>query len=167
MATWTDIANASLEPGAPARSVDAFALRDNPVAIAEGAAGAPKIEAQALDTSADEMRWVGARIAQTTATEIGAIIVAWNTTTSSVAPRGTITGSNLRYQSSASLGAGLVEPISIFSPINYSDGISTTFPTTGTSALSGTWLNLGGLCRGRALASQGYCWFPSIWIRVE
>jgi len=46
MATWTNIANTSLEPGSPARSVDAFALRDNPIAIAEGAAGAPRIAGQ-------------------------------------------------------------------------------------------------------------------------
>lgn len=159
MATWTDIANASLEPGAPARSVDAFALRDNPVAIAEGAAGAPKIEAQALDTSADEMRWVGARIAQTTATEIGAIIVAWNTTTSSVAPRGTIAGSNLRYLTNASSVV-----ISMFAVISNQ---TSSFPTIGTTSLSGTWLNLGGACGGIYQQEFAlYNWFPSIWIRV-
>jgi hypothetical protein len=46
MANWTNIANTSLEPGSPARSVDAFALRDNPIAIAQGAAGAPRIAGQ-------------------------------------------------------------------------------------------------------------------------
>ena len=44
MATWTDIDDARLEPGKPIRSVDGLALRDNPVAIAEGAEGAPKVE---------------------------------------------------------------------------------------------------------------------------
>lgn len=43
MATWTPIPNSSLEPGAPARSFDALALRDNPIALAEGASGAPRI----------------------------------------------------------------------------------------------------------------------------
>jgi len=52
MATWTNIANQSLEPGSPARSVDAFALRDNPIAIAEGAAGAPRIQTNAIQNSA-------------------------------------------------------------------------------------------------------------------
>lgn len=42
MATWTDIANSRLEPGKPARSIDALALRDNPIAITEGADGAPR-----------------------------------------------------------------------------------------------------------------------------
>lgn len=43
MADWTNIPNASIEPDAPARSIDALAFRDNPIAIAEGAAGAPRI----------------------------------------------------------------------------------------------------------------------------
>ena len=41
MATWTDITDAALEPGKPARSIDALALRDNPIAIAERSANAP------------------------------------------------------------------------------------------------------------------------------
>jgi hypothetical protein len=52
MTTWTSIPTASLEPGAPARSVDALALRDNPIAIAEGAASAPKVRTTALQPPA-------------------------------------------------------------------------------------------------------------------
>lgn len=48
MATWTTVPDASLEPGKPIRSIDALALRDNPVAIAEGASGAPKVRTAAL-----------------------------------------------------------------------------------------------------------------------
>lgn len=44
MATWTNIPDSVLEVGKPARSIDAMALRDNPIAIAEGAPGAPKVE---------------------------------------------------------------------------------------------------------------------------
>ena len=43
MTTWTTIPDASLDPTKPARAIDAKALRDNPIAIAEGASGAPKI----------------------------------------------------------------------------------------------------------------------------
>jgi hypothetical protein len=46
MASWTNIADATLEPGKPIRAIDARALRENPIAIAEGAAGAPKIAGQ-------------------------------------------------------------------------------------------------------------------------
>ena len=44
MATWTTIADARLEPDKPARSIDALALRDNPIAIAENAPNAPKVD---------------------------------------------------------------------------------------------------------------------------
>ncbi len=47
MATWTTIADTTLEPGKPVRSIDGIALRDNPIAIAEGAAGAPRIQTAA------------------------------------------------------------------------------------------------------------------------
>lgn len=40
MATWTDIPDANLEPGAPARSVDALALRDNCIVAGQDVSGA-------------------------------------------------------------------------------------------------------------------------------
>lgn len=43
MATWTTIPNSVLETGKPIRAVDGRALRDNPIAIAEGASGAPVV----------------------------------------------------------------------------------------------------------------------------
>lgn len=45
MTDWTNIADSVLEPGDPVRSVDIIALRDNPIAIAEGASGAPEMAA--------------------------------------------------------------------------------------------------------------------------
>lgn len=48
MADWTDIADSALDPDAPLTSDLAYAWRDNPIAIAEGAVGAPKVERQAL-----------------------------------------------------------------------------------------------------------------------
>ena len=46
MADFTTIPDSNIEPGKPIRSIDGLALRDNPIAIAEGAAGAPKIAGQ-------------------------------------------------------------------------------------------------------------------------
>ena len=46
MADWTTIADASIEAGKPIRAIDGRALRDNPIAIAQGAAGAPRIAGQ-------------------------------------------------------------------------------------------------------------------------
>ncbi|HEV8077194.1 MAG TPA: hypothetical protein VGP45_02285 [Marinobacter sp.] len=48
MASWTDQDTDSLLPGEPWTSAKALAAFENPVAIAEGAAGAPKIQAEAL-----------------------------------------------------------------------------------------------------------------------
>jgi len=48
MADYVAIQNANLEPGAPWISSTAFALRDNPEAIAQGAAGAPRIQEGAM-----------------------------------------------------------------------------------------------------------------------
>ena len=46
---WTNIANANLDIGAPIRSVDILALRDNVSAIPNGDTGAPRIKAEALN----------------------------------------------------------------------------------------------------------------------
>ncbi|MBL3560998.1 hypothetical protein [Rhodovulum sulfidophilum] len=45
MTDWTTIPNSVIEAGKPGRAVDGRALRDNPVAIAEGSASAPIVAA--------------------------------------------------------------------------------------------------------------------------
>lgn len=45
---WTTIPDANLAPDAKVRSADALALRDNPIAIANGDAGAPPVQVAAL-----------------------------------------------------------------------------------------------------------------------
>ncbi len=47
MTTWTAIPDSNLEPGAPARSVDILAIRDNSAAMAERATGAPVVQVPA------------------------------------------------------------------------------------------------------------------------
>ncbi len=44
MAGWVTIPDSVLEAGDPVRSIDALALRDNPIAITERAAGAPRVK---------------------------------------------------------------------------------------------------------------------------
>lgn len=48
MTTFTTIPNSSLEPGKPIRSIDGLALRDNPIAMFEGDAAAPRLVGKAL-----------------------------------------------------------------------------------------------------------------------
>jgi hypothetical protein len=49
---WTNISNANLDVGAPLRSVDILALRDNIPAVANGDAGAPKIQTAGIQDAA-------------------------------------------------------------------------------------------------------------------
>ena len=51
MADWTTIADTQVDPNAPVTSELMTALRDNPIAIAEGAVGAPMISTAALKGS--------------------------------------------------------------------------------------------------------------------
>lgn len=51
MANWTNIPTDRIEPGKPIRAIDGLALRDNPIAIAQGAAGAPKITENAMNVN--------------------------------------------------------------------------------------------------------------------
>ena len=147
MADWTNLPNERFEPGAPARGVDARRLRDNPIAIAEGAAGAPRIQtdginngavtnakvaagslgAEKFQTGTDERNWVLARCA---AASVGAVgTYAWLNTKSSNAIDSsagfTTSGSSLEY-SSFSIRGG-----------------DTVMEEVGGSSPSGTWRLMG------------------------
>lgn len=52
MADWTNIADSALDPDAPVTSELAYAWRDNPIAIAEGAVGAPRVTASGIKSIA-------------------------------------------------------------------------------------------------------------------
>ena len=110
MATWTDIPDSSLEPGKPARSIDALALRDNPIAIAEGDPNAPKIVTAAMapnSINADRLAngtitgdkfnassiqsWLGARPLGS----VGSTVLA-RCSPASYGPGATVSGSQLR-----------------------------------------------------------------------
>src|SRR5690625_3094477 len=133
MATYTNIPTANLEPGKPIRSVDHIALRDNPIAIAEGAAGAPRIQtnaiansavttakianssvtAQKLATGGNENNWTRCRIATSTAGQVGAydfvtslsLTRSWNQTIAGSSLRRAAVGpSGLTYDGSALSG---------------------------------------------------------------
>src|SRR5690554_5466861 len=119
MADWTDIANESIEPDAPAISSLFFALRDNPKAIAEGASGAPRIVNAALasnsvtnvkvangtlsadkfQTTNTERNWVLARTAAAAAGAVGtyALLATTSSSQGSASLGSTFSGNDLRY----------------------------------------------------------------------
>lgn len=106
MATYTSIPNTDIETDKPIRAVTGRALRDNPIAIAEGASGAPRVQTAGIENSAvttakiangnvtnvkvgngqlgsekfqvgtDERDWVLARIASLTAGTVGTMAFA-------------------------------------------------------------------------------------------
>lgn len=102
---WTNIDNSLVSVGALPFATTIQALRDNPIAIANGDAGAPKVQnaalatinAAILATDAAMVNWVLARTAGATSGVVGSYIVAWNYSVSTIGVNGTVAGSSLRY----------------------------------------------------------------------
>lgn len=113
MVNWTNIPTDRIEPGKPIRAIDGLALRDNPIAIAEGAPGAPRIQGAALDNVSIPL-WLGGR-------PVGAV--------GTIAMARTIPGISKYFGDSMS-GSELVT-------------MSVDDPTGGGSSLSGAWRVLG------------------------
>ena len=109
MAEFTVIPDANLEPDKPARSIDALAFYANPIAIAEGAAGAPRIQTAAIQdgavtsaklaTGTGERDWVLARTAGAATGAVGTYswLAQSAATTTNITAGTTYAGSGLRY----------------------------------------------------------------------
>ena len=158
MSTWTTISDDVLEPGKPIRSVDALALRDNPVAIAAGAANAPRVQpstavawANSTNTAA-ERNWVLARTAGASVGAVGTYaFLGRNAINSSFAPGSTTAGSNLRY-------VGIV----VFNQIWSSSATIIEKPAISfNNTPSGTWR-----CMGHAAATSNTA-AASVWLRIS
>ena len=143
MATWTTIPDTSLEPGKPIRSIDALALRDNPVAISEGASGAPKID------PINAMAHLGA------AGAIGTYTFARSSTASDVAFGSTRAGSALLPTSAANGASSSTDGVNAFSLISG-------------SALSGTWRCMGTYDHSAPMAGSvtGSVTGATLWLRI-
>lgn len=98
--------------------------------------------------------------------DVGSMTIAWNTSTTGVSSNNTIAGSNLRFTNASTSSDRF--PADIFSVASSSN---TIFPTANTTALTGTWKNMGGFCRGRwdtfdANDNSISFWYPSLWLRT-
>ena len=112
---WTNIPDDVLEPGKPIRSVDAIALRNNPIAIAQGLPGAPRIQTPAIQdasvtaiklaTGTPERDWVLSRTAGADVGAVGTYAFLRPTVIATYAAGSTLAGSSLRYQAAPSSGA--------------------------------------------------------------
>lgn len=164
MATWTDVSSTVLEPGDPIRSVDIIAIKENIIALSEGAVGAPKILTPAINdaaitsvklaTGTNERDWVLARTASASVGAVGtyAFLVAGTSTT--YAAGATLAGSSLKYAGVSGIStAGLYYR----SLRTYTSGIP-----------SGTWR-----CMGRSVyTTEGYdpvevFFGATLWLRIS
>jgi hypothetical protein len=84
-------------PGEPVTSEKVLAFYNNPIAIAEGASGAPKVEDAALDTGAATaagITWVGLRNAALAAGAVGTYVL--GSSSASLTFGATIAGSSIQ-----------------------------------------------------------------------
>jgi hypothetical protein len=140
MATWTNVSNTVLEPGDPIRSVDIIAIKENVIALSEGASGAPKIQSAAI----------GFPYVTTLNGETGAIT---NTNLNAI---GSWVGSSKRVDQA--VGTTVAGSTLTYA---YWNGSSWSQPSLG---LSGTWRFVGGV-RHASADSVNDC--QSIWVRVS
>jgi len=94
---YTILSNTAVGVGGLPSGATVTALRDNPIAIAEGAVGAPKIQAAALDITTAERDWVLARITEASVGSVGTYALLKSAGFADISPGGTTAGSGLRY----------------------------------------------------------------------
>ena len=168
MADWTNLPNQAVGVGGLPSGTTVTALRDNPVAIAQGAAGAPRVQDAALDTTVTSAgrNWVAARIVGAAAGAVGTYVFAWrNSTATPPAFGGTVAGSELRPAGFTSGGSGVA-----FAPFSPN---STIFPSsneifgsdgTARAPLSGTWRCMG---EARRVSSDDGNYPHTLWLRIS
>lgn len=107
MADWTVISDSQVDPDAPITSELGYAFRDNPIAITEGAAGAPRIQDAALGgtVTAAGRNWVAARSSAQALHALGAYVMARRLTSTTTSPGAIVAGSDLASSNAAGTGA--------------------------------------------------------------
>jgi hypothetical protein len=110
MTDYSAIIETETDPGAPSKSTLWKRFWKNPLAMFEGAVGAPRLMDAALDTSAPSAAgatWIGARQALATAGAIGTLAFASNQSTGNgtVLAGATVAGSSLKYSGGAGVSS--------------------------------------------------------------
>lgn len=127
MPDYTDLPDTAVGIGGVPSGTTVTALRDNPLAIAEGAAGAPRIQtagigdsavtnakiaagtigSEKLQTGTDERNWVGARIGDLNFNATGTYIFAENRSGGTLDTGDTVSGADLRASSTTTSRGGV------------------------------------------------------------
>lgn len=108
MTDYNAILDTECEPDAPVTSQLVFALRDNPVAITEGAVGAPRNTDASLSTTVTTAgnTWVRNRTATSDAGAVGTYAMLRYAVSGVLSPGRTTSGARLRYSSASGVGMG-------------------------------------------------------------
>ena len=150
MADWTNLPNQAVGVGGLPSGTTVTALRDNPVAIAEGAAGAPRIDQPAIGD------WYY------TAGAVGTYAFAWrNSTATPPAFGNTVAGSQLRPAGFTSRGGLNIQA----GDTSFASGIDILGSGgTNRSTFAGTWR-----CMGEAIqSSDTFGNYPhTLWLRIS
>ena len=103
MADYITVVDSSVDPDAPLTSDLMYRLRDNPIAISEGAVNAPKVrsEAMALRTAAADRTSDGAFFTLTSIDRIATFMVNSHVNIGSTSPG----GASIRYRTSTNGGS--------------------------------------------------------------
>jgi hypothetical protein len=138
MATWTTLPDASLEPGKPIRSIDGLALRDNPIAISEGAVGAPKIQTNGITDSAVTTAKLASNEQMTTANVLNATAAADAGAVGTYAFLKDVTNSSTSINQGTTVAGSALR----FSSLRYDSSIPGWDASAGQTP-SGTWRLMG------------------------
>lgn len=163
MATYTAITDAEIDQDSPITQTLMTKYRDNLIATAEGASGAPRIDLPAIQDALGDVQ----------ERDVGSYTFAWYavnapTTLSngaSIAVGTEIAGASLRVSTSVtSASTTFYTP-----PTDDKTSTGSTFPTSGTVALSGTWrlMTSGSYAAQTSDDPNAYTWYPHLWLRIS
>jgi hypothetical protein len=159
MATWTNVSSTVLEPGDPIRSVDIIAIKENIIALSEGASGAPKILTAAINDAAVTT----AKLADSNVTTAKlATGERMNTTNVLAATAGASVGAVGTYAACQQVAMGTTRSPGATlagSGLDYS-----SFSGSGTTSPSGTWRLMGQIVTTSETAAAAN---SSLWLRIS
>lgn len=171
MATWTNVSSTVLEPGDPIRSVDIIAIKENVIALSEGASGAPKILTAAINdaavttaklaTGTNERDWVLARTAGASVGAVGTYAFLRHGPSADYAPGATLAGSSLVYTGVGTINSSSYTATSSIENVTFASPVGST--------VSGTWRCMGVGSNTTVLTTDGA--IPvrtaSLWLRIS
>lgn len=164
MATYTAITDAEIDQDSPITQTLMTKYRDNLIATAEGAAGAPRIDLPAIeDALADvQERAIGSYTTAYYAVSLSTIGTLNNG--ASIAVGTEVAGSSLRVSTSTTS----TNTTYYVAPFETRSTGSPEFPTPNTTTLSGTWRLMTSGSYGRFTNDDPseYVWYPHLWLRI-